>query len=359
MSRIIEAGHLKADYIMEGTHLYEPPKNQLSMSDPRSAYFERPMGFYSEDLRQRFIDSSARIAGVGGGGLTLAVMLAKEGVRDFSVADIDDVDATNVGRIPMLTPDDIGRHKADVAAELITRHNPTARVRVYREGVQTENVEEFIGHESGNKGLVVGFDEIELTEPKVGLLFHRAARAAGKYVIAATDVDRGGMVTTFDPNNLSHTFEHYMGAKPTDSEEVYLKKVRGFQLPTIPNVPVTGDIETLKASFSDAPLPTTLRSVLNATDLALDEFEKLLTLGDRRYGRPHLYPQIHAVNPSRGEDFVTRFPRLRCAGRLAQIVARNFLGMNPPAGYSDEARQDRADYRVMVSTAQRADESFA
>lgn len=349
MSRIIPAENLQADYVMEGTHVYDPPEGQVLMSDPRAPYYERPMGFYSEELRQRFIDSSARIAGVGGGGLTLAVMLAKEGVQDFSIADIDQVDATNVGRIPMLTPDDIGKDKVDVAADLITRHNPTATVRVYREGVQAHNVDEFLGYNHDRSGITVGFDEIELTEPGIGLLFHRGARKMSRYVIAATDVERGGMVTTFDPNDLDHTYEHYTGAKPTDSEEAYLKKVKGFQLPTIPNIPVRGSIGTLIATQTKAPLPTTLRSVLNATDLAMDEFEKLLTLGDKRYGQPHMYPEIHSVNPSQGEDFVTKYARFRSTARLMRLVARDALGLNPPAGYTAEDRAAREAYRATVS----------
>jgi molybdopterin/thiamine biosynthesis adenylyltransferase len=319
------------------------------MDDPRSPFFERPMGFYSEDLRQRYIDSSARIAGVGGGGLTLAVMLAKEGVRDFSIADIDKVDATNVGRIPMLTPDDIGRPKVEVAAELITRHNPTAQVRVYSEGVQDFNVDEFLGHDAGNKGITVGFDEIELNEPRIGLILHRAARHAGRYVIAATDVERGGMVTTFDPNSTRYTFEHYNGASAKDSEEEFLKKVKGFQLPTIPNIPTNGSTDTLMSTTRGVSLPTTLRSVLNATDLALDEYEKLLTLGDRHYGQPHIYPNIHAVNPSRGEDFTTRFPRTRALTRIVKLLARDKLGVNPPANYSDQDREAREVYREQVA----------
>lgn len=351
MSRNIEATGLMADHITEGTHVYDAPAGEVLMSDPRAEYFERPMGFYSEDLRQRFIDSSARIAGVGGGGLTLAVMLAKEGVRDFSIADIDKVDATNVGRIPMLTPSDIGRYKVDVAADLITRHNPTAVVRVYGKGVQEDNADEFLGYDAGNDGITVGFDEIDLNAPEVALHFHRAARATGRYAVAATDVDRGGMVTTFDPTDLAHTFEHYTGAKPTDTTEQYLKKVKGFQLPTIPNVPKTGTVSTLKATLQKAPLPTTLRSVLNATDLAMDEFEKLLTLEDDHYGNPHIFPRIHAVNPSQGEDFVSKHPRLRCAARLVRMVGRDIVGMNPPTGYSASDRAARDTYRQMVARA--------
>lgn len=349
MPRTIEAEGLQATYIMEGLHVYDAPTDEVLMNDPRAEYYERPMGFYSVDLRQRFIDASARIAGVGGGGLTLAVMLAKEGVGDFSIADIDKVDATNVGRIPMLMPEDVGRDKVDVAAELIARHNPTARVRVYKDGVQAHNVHEFLGYDAGNAGITVGFDEIDLNAPNVALTFHRAARKYGRFVVAATDVERGGLVTTFDPTDLEHTFEHYTGAKPTDSEEKYLKKVKGFQLPTIPNIPKTGTMDTLIATQTKAPLPTTLRSVLNATDLAMDEFEKLLTLRDKRYGNPHFYPHIHSVNPSAGEDFATRFARLHCAYRLVQAVGSDIIGLNPPTNYSGRDRRARDAYRQQIT----------
>lgn len=348
MSRTIETPEMQASYIMEGTHVYDAPTNEVLMSDPRAPYFDRPMGFYSEELRQKFIDSSVRIAGVGGGGLTLAVMLAKEGVRDFSIADIDKVDATNVGRIPMLTYEDIGRDKVDVAAELITKHNPTAVVRAYKDGVQDYNLDEFMGLDAGNKGITVAFDEIDLNVPEIALYFHRSARKFGRYAIAATDVDRGGMVTTFDPNSR-HTFEHYMGTKPTDTVDEYLKKVTGFQLPTIPNIPKNANYSTLKSTLDKAPLPTTLRSVLNATDLAMDEFEKLLTIEDKHYRRPHIFPDIHAVNPSAGEDFVSSHPRTRSITRLAWAMMRDrVLGINPPTSYSAEEREARENYRIQV-----------
>ena len=348
MPRIIYQSSIEADYIVEGTHVYAPPIDEVLMSDPRAEYYERPMGFYSEELRQRYIDSSVRIGGVGGGGLTLAVMLAKEGVRDFSIADIDRVDATNVGRIPMLTPDDIGREKVEVAADLITKHNPTATVRVYEKGIQKENVDEFVGFNAGNDGITVCFDEIDLNAPEVALMFHRASRKFGRFVVAATDVERGGMVTTFDPNNINHTFEHYTGSNPSATESEYLKKVTGFQLPTIPNIPKNATWDTFNATMKKSPLPTTLRSVLNATDLAMDEFEKLLTLEDSRYSNPHFYPAIHAVNPSAGEDFVTHFPRVRSITRISCALLRDKFGLNPPTSYSIDRQQERAEYRHSV-----------
>lgn len=345
MSYSFETSEIKATYIAKGAYAEEAPENVILPNDPKSSLYERPMGFYSEDLREKFINSSARIAGVGGGGLTLAAMLAKEGVADFSIADIDNVDETNVGRIPMLTPGDIGRRKVDVAAELITKHNPCAVVRVYADGVQKNNVEEFVGLDADNSGLTVCFDEIDLNSPEIALMFHRTARRLGKFVIAATDVDRGGMVTTFDPSKQRHTFEKYTGAKSSDTEEEYLRKVTGFQIPTIPNIPKNGTWSTFKSTMDKAPLPTTLRSVLVASDLALDEFEKLLTLDDKRYENPHIYPKIHAVNPSAGEDFVTRLPRVRSIARICMALSRDKLGLNPPTSYSIEQQNERMAYR--------------
>ncbi len=341
----------KASYTLQGRHLIDPPAGEVLMDDPCSLYFDRAMGFYTEDLRQKFIDSSARIAGCGGGGATLAVMLAKEGVGDFSIADIETVEPSNVGRIPIFTPDDVGRPKADVVAELITQHNPTAEVRVYSEGVQEHNVDEFLGYDAKNRGLTVGFDEIEITEPHLMLMYHRTARRFGRFVICATDIERGGMVTTFDPNDLEHTFEHSTGGRPDQTAEEYNKKITGFQLPTIPNIPLTTDFQTLLATQKKGvSLPTALRSVFNATDLAMDEFEKLLTLGDKRYGKPHFYPEVHCVNPSQGEDFVTKRSRLVSTMRVLRILARNTLGLNPSASYSDKQRQARVEYRTQVAS---------
>ena len=336
-----------ASYVAIGPEAGQHATN--SMTDPCSAYFERPMGFYSEDLRQRFIDSSARIAGVGGGGLTLAVMLAKEGVNDFSIADPDTIDATNVGRIPMLTPSDIGQLKVDVTARLILEHNPTATVRVYKDGVNTVNVDEFIGYDAGNRGITVGFDEIEMTEPQIALIFYRAARRAGRYVVNATDVDRGGLATTFAPDRRHYTFERYNGARASHTEAEFVARVNGFSLPSIPNIPTNGTRSTLHAVMHDAPLPTTLRSVLVATALAMDEFEKLLTLDLPHYSRPHIYPRFHAVNPSRGEDFVTRFPRMRSLSRIARLAVRDVLGLNPATSYSETDRKQREEHRAEIT----------
>lgn len=306
-------------------------------------FYERPYGFMDEDLRRKFINSSARIAGVGGGGATLAVMLAKEGVHDFSIADVDKFDETNVGRIPLITRKDIGEYKVDVIADLITEHNPAATVRVYADGLQPENADEFVGLDTMSGNTIV-FDEIDLFAPEIALELHRASRRFGRFAIAATDVARGGMVTTFDPSSR-YTFEHYMGASPKDSVEEYMKKVNGFQWPTIPNLPLRGSLDTL-AAISDkdapAPLPTTLDSVLIATHLAKDEYSRILTIDDSHFDNPHFYPNVHCADPSSGEDFTTRYPRTRAAMRLAVIAMRDKLGLNPKSSYTDADRNRRS-----------------
>lgn len=321
-------------------------------TDPQSAKYERSYGFYSEEQRQRFIESSARIAGVGGGGMFLSVALAQEGVGHFELADPERVDETNIGRIPGLSENDIGKWKVDVAARLIQVVNPSAIVEVYGDGITKDNVEQFVAVDSPAGGKVVVFDEIEMTEPLPALWLHRKSREFGRYVISATDVGRGGMVTTYrpDPKRDKHTYESHMGANPRDSEGEYLRKVNGFQFPIIANAPTNGSLNTFLSIRRGASLPATLRSVLTATNMAMDEYEKILTLGDPRYDDPHLYPRVHCSDPSRGEDFVTSRPRFRAVIRIACAIARDKIGLNPPASYSLEDIQRREKYRQSLDS---------
>ncbi len=321
------------------------PVKKGDISDPKSVYHERSYGYYNEELVQKICNSSVRIAGLGGGGFTLSILLARMGVKDFSIADLDKVEETNVNRIPYLTMEDVGRDKIDVVAELIMKHNPNATIRMYSNGVQPENVDEFVGYESGNASEVIVFDEIDLECPDIAWYFNRAARKFKRYVISATDVARGGMVTVFDPDS-KHTYEKYMGASEECSLDEYLEKVSKVALPPIPAAPKKGCLKSyLSATKHGAPLPTTMRSVLNTSDLAIDEFEKILMLDNKRYKNPSIYPKIHVINPDMREDFITRFPRIRTLYRMTALYMNNILGRQQKSSYSQEDISKREEYR--------------
>ena len=52
------------------------------------------------------------------------------------------------------------------------------------------------------------------------------------------------------------------------------------------------------------------------------------------------------MNPSAGEDFVTRLPRVRSIKQnLHGAKSRDKLGLNPPTSYSIEQQNERMAYR--------------
>lgn len=89
---------------------------------------------------------SARVLviGVGGLGSPVAMYLAAAGVGTIGLADDDVVEATNLQRQVLYGNDDVGRYKAERAAERLEAQNPGIHVNVYKTRVDTENIRELV-----------------------------------------------------------------------------------------------------------------------------------------------------------------------------------------------------------------------
>lgn len=84
------------------------------------------------------------IIGVGGLGSPVAMYLAAAGVGTLGLADEDLVEESNLQRQVLYSSDDVGRYKAERAAERIRAQNPGIHVNVYRTRIDTENIREII-----------------------------------------------------------------------------------------------------------------------------------------------------------------------------------------------------------------------
>jgi adenylyltransferase/sulfurtransferase len=72
--------------------------------------------------------SSILIVGVGGLGATASLYLTTAGIGKIFINDFDKVDATNLPRQILFRPDDVGRHKAEAAAQNLREWNPSASI---------------------------------------------------------------------------------------------------------------------------------------------------------------------------------------------------------------------------------------
>ncbi|WP_299243525.1 molybdopterin-synthase adenylyltransferase MoeB [uncultured Aquimarina sp.] len=85
--------------------------------------------------------ASAKVLVIGAGGLGCPVLqyLTAAGVGTIGIIDDDEVDQTNLQRQILYTIDDIGRSKAKVAAEKLSRLNPFVFFKVYEEKLDADN----------------------------------------------------------------------------------------------------------------------------------------------------------------------------------------------------------------------------
>ncbi|HEV2415163.1 MAG TPA: molybdopterin-synthase adenylyltransferase MoeB [Candidatus Dormibacteraeota bacterium] len=89
--------------------------------------------------QRKLLNSSVLLLGAGGLGSPAAMYLAAAGVGKVGIVDFDVVDASNLQRQLLHGHDDIGRPKADSAAETLRNLNPDVEVVPIKEHVNSGN----------------------------------------------------------------------------------------------------------------------------------------------------------------------------------------------------------------------------
>lgn len=308
------------------------------MMSTNSPEFQRNYGFWNEAEQQALMNSAVAIAGVGGDGFQLGLKLARMGVARIDVADPEVFERENINRVPGATQSTLGRLKVDVFAEMVHDINPDASVRVFPDGINQENVEDFM-HRAD-----LVFDETEFTKPELGTMVSDTARRRGIPNTLVLNVGWGSQVTSFKPHG-KHSFRTLMGI-PADMplDEVAEQKL---DLSTcLPSLPTYVDIRTLAAvqNEDDAPLPSIAPGVDIASAFGAVEAFLHLTSGVSKHRREPVWaPRIAHIDPMGLEVKITRAPRLEFMKRGLILTARERLGINPRASFTKEDRDRRKE----------------
>lgn len=94
--------------------------------------------------QKKLLDGKVLVIGAGGLGAPALLYLAAAGVGTIGIADADRVDLSNLQRQIIHTTADVGRLKADSAAEKIHALNPDVKVNVYHQYVQADGILDLI-----------------------------------------------------------------------------------------------------------------------------------------------------------------------------------------------------------------------
>ncbi len=83
-----------------------------------------------EEGQKKLSDAKVLVIGAGGLGSPLLTYLAAAGVGHITICDDDIIDETNLHRQILFTPEDIGKNKAQIAKERITKQNPLINISI-------------------------------------------------------------------------------------------------------------------------------------------------------------------------------------------------------------------------------------
>lgn len=141
--------------------------------------------------QQRLKRTRLLIIGVGGLGVPVATYCAAAGIGRIGIADHDKVSLTNLHRQVLFHTADIGRPKADAAAEALDRLNPNVVVEPIRERITAGNV----------AGLIAGYDIVADCTDSADARYaiSDACFHARKPLVTAAVIRADGNVTTLKP----------------------------------------------------------------------------------------------------------------------------------------------------------------
>lgn len=101
---------------------------------------------FSKDIKEKLENAHVAIAGLGGLGSHIAVMLARSGVGHMLLVDFDTVDVTNLNRQAYLIPQ-VGMEKTAAMKELLYQINPYLDIEYRQVKVTSDNIQElFAGY---------------------------------------------------------------------------------------------------------------------------------------------------------------------------------------------------------------------
>lgn len=106
--------------------------------------FERNLGIFGVEEQERLRNGRVVIAGCGGIGGTMAVILARSGVGHFVLMDAQDYEPTNMNRQIGCFSDTCDTNKAVCIGRDIQRINPEAEVIVDPRGIEIADVPELV-----------------------------------------------------------------------------------------------------------------------------------------------------------------------------------------------------------------------
>lgn len=182
--------------------------------------FSRNIGWVTRDEQQRLRRARVAVAGLGGVGGSHVLTLSRLGISHFHIADFDEFDVHNMNRQAAAFMSTMGRPKIEVVAEMARDINPESELRMFRDGVSDENLDEFL------KRVDVYVDSLDFFVLETRRKVFRRCRELGIPALTAAPLGMGTAFLYFDPRGMS--FEEYFRVEGVPTHEQYARFIAGL-----------------------------------------------------------------------------------------------------------------------------------
>jgi len=163
--------------------------------------FDRNLGWFTAGEQQSLRGKTVAIAGMGGVGGVHLLTLARLGIANFRIADLDHFELANFNRQIGATLSTLGQPKVEVLASMARDINPEIQVAQFPAGVMPENLDAFL---QGVDLFIDGYDFFVLDIRRK--TFARC-RELGIPAMTAAPVGMGVAFLLFNKDGM--TFEDY------------------------------------------------------------------------------------------------------------------------------------------------------
>jgi len=182
--------------------------------------FSRNIGWFTEAEQQILKTKRIAIAGMGGVGGFHLLTLVRLGITKFHLSDFDEFACENTNRQAGANVTTYDQKKLDTMVAMAKDINPELEVKVFPEGINAENTEEFL------EGVDCYVDSLDFfaIEPRI-----RVFKLCAEKAIPATTAAPIGMGTAylnFLPGKM--TFEEYFRLEGYSENEQYLRFFLGL-----------------------------------------------------------------------------------------------------------------------------------
>jgi molybdopterin/thiamine biosynthesis adenylyltransferase len=180
----------------------------------------RNVGWITPAEQARLRQARAAIAGLGGVGGVHLLTLARLGIANFHVADLDRFDVHNFNRQAGAFMSTVGQPKVEVMARMAADINPTAAIRQFPDGVTPQNIDAFL------EGVDVYVDGIDFFAMPARRMIFAACHERGIPALTAAPLGMGVALLYFKPGGVS--FDQYFGLAGCALDEQYARFIAGL-----------------------------------------------------------------------------------------------------------------------------------